>query len=172
MAAGPTEPRRVRLVIGALTPQTRHALEAAVGIALAAGEPIDCVFVEEVELFRAAALPVTRELAATTGRTQHFEIAHLERALRRQAAETRALLAQAAARTRLQWHFEVVRGALLAAALEGAGEHDVIVVGISGSGSDGPRLELEREALATLARVPDWSLRRRGGTLIARPRNA
>jgi hypothetical protein len=169
MSGNRTEPRRVRLAIGALTPQTRHALEAAVGIALATGEPIDCVFVEEVELFRAAALPVTRELTATTGRTQHFETAHLERALQRQAAETRALLAQAAARTRLQWHFAVVRGALIAAALEGAGEHDVIVVGISGSGGDGAGLELEREALAALARAPDWRLRRRGGTLIARP---
>ena len=169
MAGSRTEPRRVRLAIGALTPQTRRAVETAVRIALESGEPLDCVFVEEVELFQAAELPITRELAAMTGRTQRFEPSHLEQALRRQAAEAQRLLAQAAAAARLQWSFEIVRGALLRAALERAGEHDVIVVGISGSAADGPQLELRREALATLAGATDWRLRRRGGTLVARP---
>lgn len=169
MDANRTEPRRVRLALGALTPQTRHALEAAVGIAMQSGEPIDCVFVEEVALFHAAALPITRELTATTGQAQVFEPAHLQRALHRQAAEAQALLAEIARRARLQWSFEVVRGALLEAALARAGEQDVIVIGLSGSGADGPRLELAREALAALIGTPDWTLRRRGGTLVVRP---
>lgn len=169
MTASRTEPRRVRLAIGALTPQTRRAVETAVRIALEGGGAIDCVFVEETELFHAAALPITRELTVMTGRIQRFEPAHLEQALRRQAAEAQRLLAQAAARARLQWSFEIVRGALLRAALERAGEQDVIVVGISGSAADGVPMELRREALAALAGEPDWGLRRRGGTLVARP---
>ena len=160
---------RVRLAIAALTPQTRRALETAVRIAIETGQPVDCVFVEELELFQAAALPITRELASTTGRAQRFDPSVLEQALRRQAADAQRALAQAAARARLRWSFEVVRGALLRAAFERAGERDVIVVGISGSANDGPLLELGRDALAALADQPDWRLRRRGGTLVARP---
>lgn len=161
--------RRVRLAIGALTPQTRRALETAVRLAIESGDGIDCVFVEEVELFNAASLPITRELAAVTGRPQRFETGHLEQALRRQAADAQRVLEQAAARAQLRWSFEVVRGALLREALRRAGEQDVIVVGISGSAADGPLLELQRAALAALAGAPDWRLRRRGGTLVARP---
>lgn len=170
MGTSRTDPRRVRLALGALTPQTRHALEAAVGIARETGEPIDCLFVEEIALFHAAALPITRELAATTGQARTFDPAGLERALRRQAAEAQTLLARIAQQARLQWSFEVVRGALLDTALARAGEQDVIVIGLSGSGADGPRLELERDALASLIGTPDWTLRRRGGTLVVRPR--
>jgi len=160
---------RVRLAIGGLTPQTRPALETAVRLALEAGDGIDCLFVEENTLFQAAALPITRELAVFTGRVQRFEPGDVERALRRQAADARRLLAQAALRARLRFTFEVVRGALLAEALSRAGEQDVIVIGLPGWLPDAPPRELEREALAALAGETDWSLRRRGGTLVARP---
>ena len=161
--------RRVRLAIAALTPQTRRALDTAVRIGIETGQPVDCVFVEELELFQAAALPITRELASMTGRPQSFDPLRLEQALRRQAGDAQRELARAAARARLRWTFEVVRGALLREAFARAGAQDVIVVGISGSAGDGPLLELGREALAALAERPDWRLRRRGGTLVARP---
>lgn len=160
---------RVRLTIGALTPQTRRALDTAIRLATEMGEGIDCLFVEDTELFNAANLGVTREVAIVTGRVHRFEPRVLEHALRRQAAETQRLLAQAALRARLQWTFEVVRGALLREALRRAAEEDVIVVGMSGCAADAPLHELQREALAALAGEPDWQLRRRGGTLVARP---
>lgn len=163
---GASRTGRVRLVIGALTPQTRRALETAIRLATEAGEEIDCVFVEEAELFHAAALPITREVAVITGRVQSFDAPALALALRRQAADMQRLLAQAALRARLRWTFEVVRGALLAEALRRAEDDDVIVISIAGSRPDAPLRELQRDALAALAGEPDWRLRRSGGTLI------
>lgn len=168
---GPAAPRRVRLAIDALTPQTRRAIDTAVRLALEAGDSIDCVFVEELELFRAAELPFTRELGVFSRAPRRFDTSDLIHALRRQAAEARQALAQAAARSRLQWTFEVVRGALLREALQGAGEQDLIVIGLAGFDVEGAlERAIEREALAALAAEPGWVLRRRSTTLVAYPR--
>lgn len=165
--------RRVRLALDALTPQTRRAIDTAVRLALEAGDGIDCVFVEEVELFRAAELPVTRELGVLSPSPRRFETPDLVQALRRQAAEARRALEQAALRSRLHWSFEVVRGALLREALERAGEQDLIVIGLAGCDVDGViERAIEREALAAMAAEPGWSLRRRSTTLVAYPRSA
>ncbi|MFP5461550.1 MAG: hypothetical protein ACLGII_08225 [Gammaproteobacteria bacterium] len=163
--------RRVRLAIDALTPQTRRAIDTAVRLALEAGDSIDCVFVEELELFRAAELPFTRELGVFSRAPRRFDTIDLIHALRRQAAEARQALAQAAARSRLHWSFEVVRGALLREALQRAGEDDLIVIGVAGFDVDGAiERAIEREALAALAAEPGWALRRRSTTLVAYPR--
>lgn len=162
---------RVRLAIDALTPQTRRAIDTAVRLALESGDDIDCVFVEELELFRAAELPVTRELGVLSRSPRRFETPDLVQALRRQAAEAQRALEQAAMRSRLRWSFEVVRGALLREALQRAGEHDLIVIALAGCDVDGMvERAIEREALAAMAAEPGWSLRRRSTTLVAYPR--
>ncbi len=163
--------RRVRLALDALTPQTRRAIDTAVRLALEAGDGIDCVFVEEMELLRAAELPFTRELGVLGSGPRRLDPADLMRTLRRQAEETRRALEQAAQRSRLHWSFEVVRGALLNEALQRAGEHDLIVIGLAGCDVDGMiERAIEREALAEMAAQPGWSLRRRSTTLVAYPR--
>lgn len=173
MDEGRTERRRVRLAIDALTPQTRRAIDTAVRLALEGGNAIDCVFVEELELFRAAELPVTREMGVLALGARRFDPSDLLQALRRQAAEAQRALAQAAMRSRLQWSFEVVRGALLREALQRAGEQDLIVVGLAGCDLDGViERAVEREALAAMAAEPGWALRRRSTTLVAYPRAA
>ena len=173
-AGGPLEPRpqgHVRLAIGSLTPQTRRAIDTAIRLALEAGIPIDCIFVEELDLFRAAELPLTRELGVLTRAPRRFDTGDLVQALRRQAADARRALAQAAIRSRLQWSFEVVRGALLREALLRAGEQDLIVISLSGCDADGAiERAIERDALAALATEPGWSVRRRSTTLVAYPR--
>ena len=162
---------RVHLAIGALTPQTRRTIDTAVRLALEAGDGIDCVFVEELDLFRAAELPVTREMGVLSRSPRRFDTPDLLQALRRQAAEAQRALAQAALRARLQWSFEVVRGALLREALLRAGEQDLIVIGLAGCDVDGMiERAIEREALAAMAAEPGWSLRRRSATLVAYPR--
>lgn len=167
------EQRRVRLAIDALTPQTRRAIETAVRLAAESGGTVDCVFVEEVELFRAAELPLTREWDVITRSPRRLDTDALLRTLRRQAAEARRALAQAALRSRLQWSFEVVRGALLQEALQRAGEEDLIVVGMAGCDlASALERAIEREALAALAAEPGWTLRRRSTTLVAYPRGA
>ena len=162
---------RVHLAIGALTPQTRRTIDTAVRLALEAGDGIDCVFVEELDLFRAAELPVTREMGVLSRSPRRFDTPDLVQALRRQAMEAQRALAQAALRSRLQWSFEVVRGALLHEALRRAGEQDLIVIGLAGCDVDGMiERAIEREALAAMAAEPGWSLRRRSTTLVAYPR--
>ncbi|HWS76540.1 MAG TPA: hypothetical protein VN324_15485 [Quisquiliibacterium sp.] len=161
---------RVHLAIGALTPQTRRTIDTAVRLALEAGDGIDCVFVEEIDLFRAAELPVTREMGVLSRSPRRFDTPDLVQALRRQAQEAQRALAQAALRSRLQWSFEVVRGALLREALRRAGEQDLIVIGLAGCDVDGMiERAIEREALAAMAEEPGWSLRRRSTTLVAYP---
>ncbi len=165
--------RRVRLAIDALTPQTRRAIETAVRLAAESGSTVDCLFVEEAELFRAAELPLTREWDVITRSPRRLDTEALRRTLHRQAAEARQALARAALHSRLQWSFEVVRGALLREALLHAGEEDLIVVGVAGCGLAGAlERAIEREALAALAAEPGWTLRRRSTTLVAYPRRA
>jgi hypothetical protein len=81
---------RVRLSIGALNPLTRQAIESAVRLAANGDGRIDCLFVEDVDLFRAASLPLTREFGvATSGAARRFDAQGLAGALRQQAARAR-----------------------------------------------------------------------------------
>jgi len=128
--------RPIRLAIGAVTPHTRRAIEAALRLAHATGRPVDCLFVEESELFDAASLPITRELGVVAGGARRFEPPDLARALERQAEQARRELAQHAQRQRVAWSFATARGRLLQSALERAGEDDTLVIGV-------PGLELE-----------------------------
>lgn len=164
-------PGRVHLAIDSLTPQTRRAIDVAVRLALQSGHPLDCVFVEEQDLFRAAELPLTREMGVLTRAPRRFDTPDLVQALRRQAADAREALARAALRAHLEWRFEVVRGALLREALQRSSEQDLLVIGVAGYDTDGAvERAIEREALAALATEPGWALRRRSSTLVAYPR--
>jgi len=151
--------RPVRLAIGAVTPHTRRAIEAALRLAHVTGRTVDCVFVEEAELFDAAALPITRELGVVASGTRRFEPPDLAGALKRQAEQARRELAQAAQRQRVAWSFETTRGRLPQAALERAAEDDTIVIGVpgleleaalGGSAGDGGR----RRLLAVVESMP------------------
>jgi len=151
-----TPRHRVRLALGAVTPQTRRAIDSAVRIAHESGSGLECLFVEEAELFRAAELPITREVGASSGRPRRFEPGDLAVGLRRQAIEARQALAQAAAAAELAWTFDVVRGALLPEALQRAAAQDVIVIGVAGLELEVPVRALERpseSATALLALV-------------------
>ncbi len=130
--------RNVRLAIGALTPLTRQAIESAARLAQLGAGRLDCLFVEDAELFRAAALPLTREFGVVARSPRRFEPPDLERAMRQQAAQVRRLIAQAAQAAHLEWTFEVARGALLDEALRSANPDDLMVVGMSGCEFDAP----------------------------------
>ncbi len=114
------------------TAPARLAIDAAVQFACALGEEIDCVFVEHTDLFRAAALPPTREVGVLAPGPRRFEPHDLIAALRRQAEQTRRELEQAARRFHVQCSFEVVRGELLRAAIERSRPDEVLVVGAQG----------------------------------------
>jgi len=149
MSAGPADrpgrgAGRVRLAIDSLTPLTRQAIESAVSLASQGGAPLDCVFVESLDLFHAASLPLTREFGVALAAPRPLQRAELERALQRQADEARRLLARCAAAVRLEHSFEVARGSLLDEALRRAAPQDLLVVAAAGCELDLPSVSRER----------------------------
>lgn len=111
------------------TPLDEVALEAAAGLASALDAELAGLFVEDVDLMRMAELPFARELGLVSAVTRPFAASDLERALRLQAARTRALLEEVASAFDLRWSFEVIRGQALAAALGYSSDVDVVVFG-------------------------------------------
>lgn len=152
---------RVRLTIDALTPLTRQAIEGAASLAAEGERELDCVFVEQAELLRAAALPPTRVFGVTSASPRSLEPDELERALRQQAAQAQRLIAQVARAANLQWSFEVARGALIDEALRRAQPEDLLVLGIAGCELELPQpprilgREPQRTLLALVESLPD-----------------
>ena len=134
---------RVHLAIAGIAP-ARLAIEAALQLARELGEAVDCVFVEHTDLFRAAALPYTREVGVLAPGPRRFEPHDLIAALRRQAEQTRRELEQAARRFHVQCSFEVVRGELLRAAIDRSRPDEVLVVGAQGLAAEQIPLDPER----------------------------
>ena len=71
------------------------------------------LFVEDLNLLRLAALPITREVGAASGAVRTLELGDVERALRTQAEQMRGALSSFAAELNLPWSFRVERGELL-----------------------------------------------------------
>jgi len=71
------------------------------------------LFVEDLNLLRLAALPITREVGAASGMVRAIEVSDVERALRAQAEQMRGALSSFAAEMDLPWSFRVERGELL-----------------------------------------------------------
>ena len=92
------------------------AVEAGVSLAAATGAPLESVFVEDANLFRLASLPFVFETSPLTGQRRAVAGDAMERALRVEAARLQNLIAGSAARARLAWSFQVLRGELLIAA--------------------------------------------------------
>jgi nucleotide-binding universal stress UspA family protein len=116
------------------TPVGEAALEVAIGLAAVLNAEIAGLFVEDVGLMRMAALPFTRELGLTSAVLRPIETADIERALKLQAAQSRAFLEAAAAALNLRWSFQVVRGESVNAALEFTAGCALVVVGSASAG--------------------------------------
>lgn len=130
-------------------------LDAATGLALGLHAELACLFVEDEQLVRLAELPFARELGFTSARLRPFSQSDLNRALRLQAEQVRALLDSTAKHLSLAWNLEIVRGHLLEAALASASESDLLVLGRSRyhTGGAAPRAATPRR-FASLAYRP------------------
>jgi hypothetical protein len=122
----------IRLALDALTPFTRRAIADAVRLAARSAGRIDCVFVEQIALLRAASLPATREFSLSGSAPKPLQAPDLEQALHRQAREVRRILSEQAKAAGLVWSFDVVRGALIEEALRHASPHDLMLTAIAG----------------------------------------
>ena len=87
------------------------------------------LFVEDLNLLRLAALPITRETGLVSGAVRPIDVSDVERAMRLQAEQLRQRLSALAAELQLPWSFQVARGSLLEQALEMAPPADLVVLG-------------------------------------------
>lgn len=163
--AAPAVPRIV--VSFDTTPFGEAALEAALGLAAILHAEIAGLFVEDVSLMRIAALPFAQELGLTSAALRPIESAGLERALKLQAAQSRAWLEAAAAALNVPWSFQVVRGESVNAVLEFTSKSALVVMGSASAGAVGRSVHLVERAGAGISAAPRKAFRHLGARPIA-----
>lgn len=123
--------RRILVALDA-SPHSLSALRAASEIASELGADLVGVFIEDVNLVRLAALPVTREIGQTSGRIRELDERTMARQLRGLALRAERALAQEAGRRQVRWSFSVSRGTIGAELWGAASEADLVVMGRAG----------------------------------------
>ncbi|MGH2621243.1 MAG: universal stress protein [Anaerolineales bacterium] len=136
---------RIRRILVALdaSPHSLSALQAAAELAAELSAELVGVFVEDVNLVRLAALPVTRELGQTSARVRELDERSMTRQLRSLAQRAERALAREAGRLQVRWSFMVSRGTIGPELWGAASEADLVVMGRTG-----------------------WSARRRAGSSV------
>lgn len=114
------------------SPLGAMAIDAAVALARELDAELTGIFVEDINLFRTAALPFTHEVAWSSALPTRLQADELQRALERQAQAVRDVLARAASALRRQWSFQVVRGVPLGSVIDAMQGLDVAVFGHAG----------------------------------------
>ena len=107
----PAQNPRVRQVVIALdnAGSTVTACEAALELAVELRAELHGLFVEDVDLLRASALPFVQEIGVPSARLQPFTVESVERELQAIGERARALLAKRAGEAKIEWNFHVRR---------------------------------------------------------------
>lgn len=129
------------------------ALEAAAELAASLEAELQGLFVEDINLLRAAGSPVAREVRYPYVAGERLDQARMERQLRAQATQAKRALATTCERRRIKWSFRVVRGEVTAQVLEAAMEADLLSLG-KASRPLVQRIRLGSTAQAAAARSP------------------
>ena len=150
----------VRRVLVALdhSRSARAALEAAAEMAAQGdGGEVELVglYVEDLALLRAAALPVTSLIQRHAGKPRDMAAAEVERAFRIAARAARASLSEISERLRIRTSFQVQRGRLQSEMVAAACRFDLVSVGTTGR----PGAEAGSIAKALIAAGPCSVLR-------------
>ena len=101
------------------------SLEVISKLAAKAQAEMSGVFIEDLEMLRAARLPFAREICQITNTVRPADVTNIERALKQYANTARARIAALASRSGAHWTFEVVRKNRASAVLELARGTDV-----------------------------------------------
>lgn len=123
--------RRILVALDA-SPHSLSALRAAGEIAAELRAELVGIFVEDLNLVRLAALPVTQEVGQTSGRIRALDERTMARQLRGRALRAERELAQEAGRRQVRWSFSVSRGTVGAELGGAASEADLVVMGRAG----------------------------------------
>lgn len=105
----------------------RHALDLAARLAAGRGWSLTVLFIENIELYRAAALPFVREVDRLSATLQPFEPAQLEWLLKRQIARIEDWLTEIRSRWSLPGGVEIEQGEYVETTLALAGCGDLVV---------------------------------------------
>lgn len=123
-------PRRILVALDH-SRSARTALETAAAMAAQGDAELVALYVEDLTLLQAAALPMTH-LIERHGREREMAAAELERAFRITAREARIVLRDIGERLRIKASFEVQRGQLQSEMVAAAGRFDLVSVGATG----------------------------------------
>ncbi len=105
------------------------ALQAAAALASDLQAELHGLFVEDVNLLRAAALPMSRELQLPFGRPAKMKPAAMRRQLQAQAQRARQALSATCRRYRIEWTFQVLEGVVPSTVLREAAQADLLCLG-------------------------------------------
>lgn len=126
----PGEPRVGRVLVALeLGRHAEAALTAAALLCAGTAAELSALFVEDENLHRLAALPVTRVLGTSSARPREIDAELMAVALRAQAERVSALVRGAAARAGVSSRFRVERGRLGPAVVEAAHDADLVLLG-------------------------------------------
>lgn len=150
-----SRPATRRILLALASPDPGADLLEAVGRLLGASQAAElrALFIEDANLLRLAGLPFAREVGLVSAVDRLLCTEQVERALRTQASRAERLLAEVFGESGTPFSFQVVRGTVLAVAIEWAPEADVLVLGDAGA----QRLPVPRGVrprAAPSARVP------------------
>ena len=125
-----SEGLRIRRILVALDASQRSlwALEAAVALAANLRAELEGLFVEDIDLLRAAALPFAHEVSAIRG-TRPLREELLEQRLRGQALHLQRTFDRLVAAAEVKGGFRVVRGSVGQAVREAAAAADLVAIG-------------------------------------------
>jgi nucleotide-binding universal stress UspA family protein len=115
------------------------ALETAAELASVFDAKLIGLFVEDVNLVRAAELPFSQEIGFFSPVLRQMQLSELERLFRVQAGMMRETMQQIAGRRQLAWEFKVARGPVSAELLSAEADADLTVLGRIGRAPGTPR---------------------------------
>lgn len=122
------EIRRILVALDA-SPRSLARVEAAARLAASFKAELIGLFVEDVNLLRAAELPFCREISMFSSACRQMGGEHIQQELRAQAEWIRRSLAAAAKAREVPWIFRVARGAVAEEILAVAPEADLMILG-------------------------------------------
>ncbi|HEX4997704.1 MAG TPA: universal stress protein [Terriglobia bacterium] len=125
-------PTRRRIVLVAIdaSPESLAAVEMAARFAASLNAELRGMFVEDIDLLRAAELPFAS--VVSFGTATPLDLSSIERELRRREAAAQRATAMAGDRLQVEWSFHVVRGAVVREILKAAAEAELTIAGRAG----------------------------------------
>jgi len=129
------QPATRRILLALASPDPAAGLLEAIATLVGASQAAELrtLFIEDANLLRLAGLPFAREVGLVSAVDRLLSTEQVERALRTQASRAERLLAEVFGKSGTPFSFQVVRGTVLAVAMECAPEADVLVLGDAGA---------------------------------------